>query len=210
MGNILANLPREKDTPNQIIPDIEPTLEEKRESLRKSLGVSSLDNTFATFKPVKGTENALKACQVLASGKANWNMLMIYGPVGNGKTHLCEAVSIEMYKRGLFIGVLTMDTIMSVLKECMQPESRSSYEERLRHYCYAERLIIDDADGTDWGFGELEKIIRVRYKERLFTLMTTNRDITELPERITSRFSDPDAGRCVLNKGDDYRKLKAK
>ena len=182
IGEALGNLDRAAPTPNPKIYNDEPelTLEQKRERLRKSLGVSSLDNTLATFEPVKGTESALKACQVLASGKSTWKMLLIYGGVGNGKTRLCEGVSIEMYKRGLFIGVLTMDTMMSLLKECMNSESHLSYEEVLRRYCYADRLIIDDADGTEWGFGELEKIIRVRDRERLFTILTTNRDLTEL------------------------------
>jgi len=55
---------------------------------------------------------------------------------------------------------------------------------------------------------QLEKIIRVRYRERLFTILTTNRDISELPERIVSRFEDAEVARKVLNSGIDYRKLK--
>lgn len=47
----------------------------------------------------------------------------------------------------------------------------------------------------------------VRYREHLFTIMTTNRDLTELPERIVSRFRDPDVGMVVLNEGADYRRL---
>ncbi len=175
--------------------------------MRKSLGVASLDNTFENFKTVPGTQKSLAAFKALA-GITDKPLLLCYGGVGNGKTHLCEATAIALYKRGLFCRVLTMDRMMSALKQCMNPEPRISYEELLSNYSYAERLIIDDVEGTDWAFGELEKIVRVRYRERLLTLLTTNRDLKELPERIVSRFQDPDVGTVVLNEGADYRRQK--
>lgn len=125
------------------------TLEEKREELRQSLGVTSLENTFENFKHVKGTEKALAAFKALTSGETEWKMLFCYGGVGNGKTYLCEAAAIALYKRGLFCTVLTMGKIMRALKECMGPESSHSYEEVLSNYCCAKRLILDDV-----GMGE--------------------------------------------------------
>ena len=61
---VLGNFPRETNTQDQKTLEPEPvelTLEEKKEELRKSLGVSSLDNTFENFKPVAGTKEALAA-----------------------------------------------------------------------------------------------------------------------------------------------------
>lgn len=212
ISEVLGRLDRGKATQNQTTLEPEFTLEQRREELRKSLGVSSLDNTFANFKPVKGTEKALAAFKALAEGRTNWKMLLCYGGVGNGKTHLCEATAIKLYKRGLFCRVLTMARIMGALKECMRPEPHITYEELLDNYCYGERLIIDDVgmggSGSEWEFGQLEEIIVVRYRERLCTILTTNRDTSELPERIVSRFQDPDVGRVILNEGADYRKLK--
>lgn len=211
IGKAIGNLDRGTATQSQkiTVPEsVEPTLEEKREELRKSLGVSSLDNTFEKFDPVLGTKKALAAFQALASGKTRWKMLLCCGGVGNGKTHLCEATAIALYKRGLFCRVLTMDRMMGALKECIGPERQISLEELLHNYCYADRLIIDDVAGTDWELEQLEKIVRVRYHDCLFTILTTNRDLTELPERIVSRFQDPDVGRVVLNEGEDYRRRK--
>jgi len=94
---------------------------------------------------------------------------------------------------------------MGALKECIGPERQNSLEELLRNYSYADRLIIDDVAGTDWEFEQLEKIIRSRYREHLFTILTTNLDQDQLPERIVSRFRDPEKGRLILNKGEDYR-----
>lgn len=193
-------------------PEPELTLEEKREELRKSLALTSLDNTFENFKPVTGAGKALAAFKALASGKTQWKMLLCYGGVGNGKTMLCEATAIELYKRGIRCGVITMSRLMRMLKHGMRPEPLRSYNELLEDFCYRKYLIIDDVgmggSGSEWEFGQLEEIIVVRYRERLFTILTTNRDLTELPERITSRFFDPDVGRVVLNSASDYRRLK--
>ena len=211
IGRVLANLSRGTGT-LQIPIDKEPTREEKREALRKNLGLSSLDNTFENFKLVKGTAKALTSFKALAYGKTHQCMLLCYGGVGNGKTHLCEATAIEMYKRGLFVRVMTMSRMMMVLKAGMNKKEGPGYDWLLSSYCLADRLIIDDVgmggSGSDWEYGQLEDIMIVRYRERLFTIITTNRDITELPERIISRFRDPDVGTCVLNQGEDYRRLK--
>jgi len=183
---------------------------DRREQLRKSLKLSSLDNTFDNFKPVKGTEKALKAFKDLVSFETEWKMLLCYGGVGNGKTHLCEATSIELYKKGMFCRVMTMPKMMHTLKQTMDDDSTISFDELLTMWSEADYLIMDDVgmggSGTAWEYGQLEVIVVTRYRDRLFTILTTNRDITELPERITSRFRDPAVGRIVLNEGADFRK----
>ena len=207
IGRTLDNLETGQSTPNSlIIKDTEPTIEEKRESLRKELGVSSLENTFDNFSPVKGTAKALTAFKELAYGKTDRVMLLCYGGVGNGKTHLSEATAIAMYKRGLFVRVMTMSNMMITLKSYIKNKEPPTFDWLLSSYCVADRLIIDDIDGTQWEFEQLEKIVRLRYHERLFTIFTTNLDISELPGRILSRFLDPEVGSVVLNSGSDYRR----
>lgn len=210
IGETLGSLRRETSTSSRKTtePETEPTLEERREELRRSLVVCSLDNTFENFKPVAGVEKALAAFRSIAKGKAEWRMLLCYGGVGNGKTHLCEATAIALYKQGIFCRVLTMERMMGALKECMDPDRHTSLEELLNNYCYSERLIIDDVEGTAWEFEQLERIIRVRYRENLFTILTTNRNLNELPERLVSRFRDAVQGRVILNEAGDYRTKK--
>lgn len=212
IGETLGSLHRETSTPSQKTtePETEPTLEERREELRRSLGVSSLDNTFENFKPVAGTEKALGAFKSMACDEAEFKMLLIYGGVGNGKTHLCEATAIALYLNRKFCRVMTMDRMMAVLKECMAPDRQTSLEELLSNYCYTERLIIDDVEGSAWEFEQLERIIRVRYRENLFTILTTNRNLNELPERLVSRFRDAVQGRVILNEAGDYRPERGK
>ena len=201
----LDNLNPEKAILAQKITEPEPTNEEKLEELRKSLGVSSLENTFKNFRLVTGTREARDNFVLLTCGKADFKMLLCYGGVGNGKSHLAEATAIELYKQGIFCRVLTMDRMMAALKGCMDPDKSITQGELLSNYSYTERLIVDDVEGTEWEFEQLEKIIRIRYRENLFTILTTNRDLNELPTRLVSRFRDATKGRVVLNQGKDYR-----
>lgn len=178
------------------------------------MGLSRLENTFQNFKLVAGTGKALAAFKALASGRTDWKLLLCYGGVGNGKTHLCEATALALYKRGIFSRVLTMARIMRALKECIKGDFGITSDALLGLYCTASVFILDDVgmggSGSEWEFGQLEEIITYRYRERLFTILTTNRDLTELPERIVSRFRDPDIGRIVLNEAPDYRPEKGK
>ena len=211
ISQVLGRLDRGKLIPDLMNSELELTLEEKREELRKSLCVSSLSNTFESFKPIKGTEKALAAFKALASGKTGWKLLICYGGVGNGKTHLCEATTIELYKQGIGCAVQTMARMMRHLKACFEPENTGvTYDEMIQRWCQRSHLIIDDVgmggSGSEWEYGQLEEIVVTRYRDRLFTIMTTNRDLTELPERIVSRFRELGIGMIVLNEAPDYRR----
>jgi len=188
----------------------EPTQEERKESLRKSLNISSWDNTFANFKAVKGTEIALATFKELASGKASWNMLLCYGSVGCGKTHLCEAFSIEFALRN--IRVLEWSEVVRGFKKDMHSEYKDAYDNSFERFRRLPQLIIDDigsgSTGSNWEWGELEDIVNYRYRESLLTVMTTNLDIKDLPDRIVSRFRDAVKGRIVLITAPDYRPKK--
>jgi len=190
-------------------PQYDDSMEGRREELRRSLGVSILENTFDNFKPVKGTEKALQACRALVSGKTNWKMLMLYGGVGNGKSHLLESSVIELYKMGIFCRVNTYDRMMRYLRGCMDKDSPRSVDDVLDGWCRAERLVIDDVgiggSNSEWSMKMLEEIVLFRYRENSFTLLATNIDLSELPERVISRFNDPQKARLILNTAPDYR-----
>lgn len=200
-----------------------PTGKEARERLRQNLRVTSLDNTFENFDRIKGIEKTLAAFMELASGATHLKLLLNYGGVGNGKTYLCEATAIKLYQRGIFCRVVTLSDIVRILKSCMGKEPLDDFNQTFERYCSSSHLIIDDVgmgdSGSIWDFGQLEEIIRRRYFSQLFTVITTNLDIKFdkkypnipfIPERIVSRFRDPDVGMVVLNEGEDYRGLKGK
>ena len=185
--------------------------ERRKKQLAKSLGVTTLDNTFENFRLMLGTEQALAAFKAVLDGPEF--MLLCYGGVGNGKTHLCEAAAIELYKRGRFCRVMRMPEMLSTLRQAIN-DPDMDYDMVLGNYCYAERLIVDDigAGGSDSDFGKrvLESIAVARYGRQLLTIMTTNKEIEERPERVLSRFKDTITGYLVVNEGVDYRGLKCR
>ena len=224
--DILGSYPREKTMPNRINSDIAPptyelTLEERREQLRLDRGISSLNHTFENFSPENGTEAALAAFKSIAYGEDDRKMILLYGGVGNGKTHLCEAVVIALFKQGIWSKVTTMSKIMRALKQTMNPDLMISYDVLINSYCNTQRLIIDDVgmggSGSDWEFSQLEEIVVHRYHERLFTILTTNLDVEYnpkrpdaryIPERIVSRFRDREIATIVKDMAADYRRKK--
>ncbi len=187
-----------------------PTLDSKPspqpiENVAKSLNVN-LSHTFEQFNKVPGGELLVDAFRAVLDGPRS--LLLIYGGVGNGKTHLLEASAIELYKRGKFARVMLFAKMLSTLRSAIKnPEL--SYDEILTNYSYGDRLIMDDvgAGGSDNEFGDriLETIICARYGRELLTIMSTNRDIDTLPERVLSRLQDKSISFLLLNKAKDYR-----
>jgi len=167
--------------------------------------------TFDDWVPASGAEQAFELFKDLAS-IPSWSMLLCYGKAGCGKTHLCEALVRELKWQGRYTRVYTWSDIVLYMKETMHSEFSGSYEARLHNFKTAERLIIDDVGSgtmtTPWEWGLFEDIISHRYREGLLTVITTNLDLKDLPERVVSRFRDKEVARICWNKAGDYRPRK--
>ena len=200
-------------TPGQKIYDDgedEKTKEEKRVHRLALRGVNDPSHTFDTMKRVKGFDHVLDAWEDLIRGK--FQLLMIYGGVGNGKTRFCEAVVIEATDMGLFTRRDRWSDLVRAMKAHFNGRGdMSSYEEYFHGLRSRETLIIDDIGSGStlgsWEWGELEDIIDYRYERRLFTIVTTNLDIKAFPDRILSRFRDKSRARLVFNAAPDQRPL---
>lgn len=183
------------------------------EERQRTFGVSSLGHTFEAFKPIPGTAGAYKAMKVLAEGMAKPPLLLCYGGVGNGKTHLLEAMVITFRSRGIPAHYRSWMEVSRALLASMRDKDMLPYDKILANYCRSELPILLDDVGlgetqSGWEYAPLEEIVNYRYRMRLITVLVSNKDISELPDRIVSRFSDPDVGVVVLNSGKDYRRRK--
>lgn len=191
------------------------TKEQKVERLRALLGLSDTNHTFENFKVLAGTRRAYEAFKGMANG-THKPMLLCCGAIGNGKTYLCEALSISLYRKGIRCEVSLWSELRRRLLQAMHRPKPGSvdYDELFKSIRRRKFLIIDDVGmgsrGTEWEMSELEDIVNYRYRERLFTVMTTNRTLEELPERVVSRFFDPEVSEVVINEGKDYRIKEAK
>lgn len=201
-GNIPGQMPYEG------LDEPEESAETKKENLRKALNLTSWDNTFANFRLMKGTQASLRAFKEIAAG-ASWHMLLVYGGTGSGKTHLCEALSIELIKRSIRAPVVEWPSVIRYIKSSFDSEVKGESKLIFKRYCEMSWLILDDVgmggSGSAWEWGEFDEIINARFRDGLPTVVTTNLDITKLPDRAVSRFRDAIKGRVVLNEGADYR-----
>jgi len=185
------------------------TLEERQ----RVLGVSSLGHTFEAFKAIPGTAGAYKEMKALAEGKSDTPLLLCYGGVGNGKTHLLEAMVITFRSRDIPAYYRSWMEVSRTLLTSIRDKDMLPYDKILANYCRSELpLLLDDVGlgetQSGWEYAPLEEIVNYRYRMRLITVLISNKDISELPDRIVSRFSDPEVGTVVLNSGKDYRRRK--
>ena len=184
-----------------------------QEQVREKLGVSSLDSTFANFKPVVGSEEALRVAKLIASMETDWKLLLIYGEWGNGKTHLLEAISLELWRLGHTASIQTFPDFVTRLKgtfdRSKNEEHGDSFNDMLNRLCTMEFLLLDDVGTagsfTEFSLAQLEHIMLSRYRDNLFTVITTNLDYASLPRFVTSRFSDSEKARIVINDAPDFR-----
>jgi len=173
----------------------------------KEKGVKKF-HTFDDFDFVLGAEATLAAFKDIALNENAPPFLFVYGTTGNGKTHLCEATIKEFLKRSIDCRLWTVPDMISQLKNSI-PENTT---ERLMNILKViPALILDEWGqnyGSDWEEQKLEEIVIARERNGLITIITSNLEPDQLPERIASRFRDRQQARLLNNQAGDYRPRK--
>lgn len=170
-----------------------------------------MDNTFEKFKTHRACFEAVKVFKEMAN-TPSFYMVLHYGKTGCGKTHLCEALAIELAKKDIYARVYEWAEQVRVFKKAMRSDLKGQYDMLFENFRKMPYLIIDDVGmgsaGSAWEWGELEDIVNYRYRRQLPTVITTNLDAKDLPDRVVSRFRDAQTSRLVFNEADDYRPKK--
>jgi DNA replication protein DnaC len=183
----------------------------KRGEIVRQSGVIGLRQTFDTFnKDVPGVKKAYSAAWKIAEGGADFIWLIIYGGVGNGKTHLLKAITNRVAERGIEVRLIMMADLLSELRMAINTNQTDCRMKQLKETPY---LLIDELGleyGTDWEKEKIEELLASRWANGRFTVVATNRDIEELPGRIKSRFKDRYLSRWVKNEASDYRATRGK
>lgn len=181
---------------------------EKGETIQTS-GVRELKQTFETFnKNVPGVLKAYNTAKKIAEGDCDFIWLIICGGVGNGKTHLLNAIANLVIVRDLKVKLVMMADLLSELKMAMKDNQVEFIMADLKKVPY---LLIDELGleyGSDWEKEKIEELLGSRWANGRFTVVATNRDIEELPPRIKSRFQDRRLSRWVKNEAGDYRQTR--
>ena len=193
--------------------------ERKRRIMAQSgIPIAHHQDDFGNFEPVPGTQQAFEAASQLAEGTAPFVLLLIYGGVGNGKTHLGYAACLRAKERGLHIKFQPLSDLFSELRlEMSKKDGR--VEGVVNKIKTVPFLVLDDMAAsydTPWQLERLLEIVDYRYRERLPLIFTTNRDcglnpkvksdLKRLPEQILRRFREVGTGLTVQNSAGEYRK----
>lgn len=181
----------------------------------RAFNISSLNHTFGNFKADSNTKEAMLTMKALSDGELKKQFVLLYGTTGCGKTHLIEATVINWAKNNIPSRYMTFSEMARRLKTMLR-KGGEFYELQFNTYRDSKRLIVDDfgmgTTESQFEISELEDIVDLRYRKRYYpdcdfvTILATNKDIKELPDRVVSRFYEPEFG-VVLYMGDkDYRR----
>lgn len=103
--------------------------------------------------------------------------LLLIGPCGVGKTHLCVAALKEIALRGHSGLFYDYRELLKEIQDSYNAESQSTEMGVLEPVLKAEILVLDDLGSSKpslWALETVGHVLNTRYNEKRVTLLTTN------------------------------------
>ena len=165
------------------------------------------EKTFENFdRHVTGVDRAFEEARKYARDPKGW--LVLIGPYGSGKTHLAAAIANEVVRSRHPVLFTIVPDLLDHLRSAFAPTSTIQYDELFEGVRKAGLLVLDDLgteSATPWAREKLYQIFNHRYNERAPTVVTTNRSMGDIDDRIRSRLSDQAFCKSVEIGATDYR-----
>lgn len=168
------------------------------------------DLTFETFKVRPGLESAHDAALQLAddTGAVRWLTLM--SGVDRGKTHLALAVCRRWLDKGRPARYVYVPDMLDELRSSYDNEGEDSYKSMFYGLCNMPLLVLDDFPSeremrTQWAIEKMEQLVHNRDTHGLPLMVTTNKALDELPNRVESRLKRVKGSVIINIKAEEYR-----
>lgn len=115
--------------------------------------------------------------------------LLIYGPVGSGKSYLLGCIANEAIYQGLEVRYLVYSDLLEELRHTFsKKEKEMSSQEIIQKTQEVPLLLIDDLgteSSSDFTANTLYSIIDYRYREEKPLVITTNLEIDRLKDKFS-------------------------
>lgn len=152
--------------------------------------------TFGNYVVGNSNQFVNAACQAVATHPAkNYNPLFIYGGVGLGKTHLLNAICLEVLKTNPHwkVRLVTGEQFTNEVINSIRYQKTYELRQKYRNNC--DIFLIDDVQfiaGKERTMEEFFHTFNALYELRKQIVLTSDKlpkDIPDLEERVRSRFS---------------------
>lgn len=146
--------------------------------------------TFENFVVTPKLKESYDAAVEMAEGKAKYTFLTFKSPSDRGKTHLLVAICRRWLEQEKIARYAFVPLLLDELRAGFREGGDGSYEERWQKFLNIPLLALDDLgieNPTRWVQERLDTLIDYRLVNGLFTVVTTNLLLEELPPRIASR-----------------------
>jgi DNA replication protein DnaC len=179
------------------------------------------DCTLKSYRPQPGQGSQLKAYsyafRLVQDFPCVERGLLLMGPVGVGKTHLCVSVLRGLAEKGAQVLFRDFPTLLKEIQSTYNKRSELAELDILRPIYEAQVLLLDELGArspSEWERAIIGTIIGERYNHKRLTLATTNcLDVRRSPSEKTlgDRIGAPARSRLkqmcktLHVEGEDYR-----
>lgn len=143
--------------------------------------------TFGDYIVTNDNQRAVNIAQSYVKDKPP-KSLFFFGGCGTGKTFLASLIAKEFIGAGKTVIFGDVPELLDELKRTFDAKDVST-QELLNKYCDCDLLVLDDIGAgqmTAWGVGILYKIINRRYNAGRAIVVTSNFDLEDLNQRLSS------------------------
>jgi DNA replication protein DnaC len=126
-----------------------------------------------------------------ATNPVGW--LVLTGSTGSGKTHMAAAIANERIGHNAPAFFITAADLLDHLRAAFSPESEMPYDRLFDQVRNTPLLILDDLGmqaSTPWALEKLDQLLNHRFSHELPTVLTSEKPLSNMDERLQSRLSD--------------------